>query len=57
MSSTPVQAAVDAAKVTAQAINDYGPDSPQAAGAIGATVDAVTAAKAAGATDDEIRNA
>lgn len=54
MSSTPVQAAVDAPKITAQAINDYGPDSPQAAGA---TVDAVTAAKAAGATDDEIRNA
>ncbi|GGV13707.1 hypothetical protein [Streptomyces spectabilis] len=49
------QHAVDAAKVTAQAINDYGPDSPEALGAMESALDAVRQARAAGYTDEEIR--
>ncbi|MEE4598001.1 hypothetical protein V2J94_40100 [Streptomyces sp. DSM 41524] len=39
---TAVQTAVDAAKVVAQAVNDYGGDSPQTAGAVDAAIAAVT---------------
>jgi hypothetical protein len=52
---TAIQAAANAAAVAAQAVNDYGPTSDKATGAVQAVRDAVSTARAHGATDDDIR--
>ena len=52
---TAIRNAVDAAKAAAQVINDYGADSDEAAGAVEAAIVTADGAKAAGATNDEIK--
>jgi Mrp family chromosome partitioning ATPase len=51
-----VQAAVNATAVAAQAINDWGRDSTEAADAMQAARDAVTRARQLGAVDADFRN-
>ncbi|GAA2264597.1 hypothetical protein GCM10010232_65910 [Streptomyces amakusaensis] len=52
-----VQDAVNAAAVATQVINDYGVAAAEAVSATHGVLDAVVAARAAGATDDELRAA
>ncbi|KOG21782.1 hypothetical protein [Streptomyces viridochromogenes] len=54
---TAIQAAVNAAAVATQAINDYGRDSDEARGALDAARTAVTTARQHGATEDDLRTA
>ncbi|MGW3164813.1 hypothetical protein ACWC9Q_18455 [Streptomyces sp. NPDC001142] len=51
------QAAVNAVAVATTAINEYGRTSPEAESALQAARDATTAARDAGATDDDLRAA
>ncbi|MFH8797685.1 hypothetical protein [Streptomyces sp. NPDC017941] len=50
------QSAMDAAKLAAQAINDYGVESEEAVGAMEAALSAAEQACAAGYSADDIRN-
>ena len=52
---TATQSAVNAVAVATQAINDYGPASPEACGAFQTAKDSVTTARAHGATDTDLR--
>ncbi|MEU0705381.1 hypothetical protein ABZ513_31845 [Streptomyces bacillaris] len=52
-----IEQAATAVDVAATVINNYGRDSREAAGALDAARTAVTAARAAGATDDDLRAA